>query len=162
MASSIDPTKPQDRVPAQKSDLRANLAAAKAEIEALQAGTTDAMHARPELRAYRETCARPAAAANALTLDLAEGNVFEVTLDQNVSALILANPPSAGLAGSLTLILRQDETGGRTLEWPPTVRWPGGVAPTLSSRAAAVDIYSLLTVDGGATWYGFIAGQGFA
>jgi hypothetical protein len=37
MASAIDPSLPLDGVPALKSDLRANLAAAKSEIEALQA-----------------------------------------------------------------------------------------------------------------------------
>ena len=36
MASTIDPTKPVDGVPAVKADLRANLQAAKDEIEALQ------------------------------------------------------------------------------------------------------------------------------
>jgi hypothetical protein len=36
MASAIDPTKPADGTPAVKSDLRANLQAAKTEIEALQ------------------------------------------------------------------------------------------------------------------------------
>ena len=38
MVSAIDPTKPVDGVPASKADLRANLQAAKDEIEALQAG----------------------------------------------------------------------------------------------------------------------------
>ena len=37
MASAIDPTKPEDGVPASKNAMRANWAAAKAEIEALQA-----------------------------------------------------------------------------------------------------------------------------
>ena len=37
MASAIDPTKPEDGVPASKSAMRANWAAAKTEIEALQA-----------------------------------------------------------------------------------------------------------------------------
>ncbi len=36
MASGIDPTKPVDGIPASKADLRANLQAAKTEIEALQ------------------------------------------------------------------------------------------------------------------------------
>lgn len=40
MPSAIDPTKPADGVPADKGDLRANLQAAKDEIEALQAGVT--------------------------------------------------------------------------------------------------------------------------
>jgi hypothetical protein len=38
-SSAIDPTKPAQDVPASKADLRANLAAAKAEIESLQAPT---------------------------------------------------------------------------------------------------------------------------
>lgn len=38
MASNIDPSKPADDVPALKADLRANLQAAKDEIEALQGG----------------------------------------------------------------------------------------------------------------------------
>jgi hypothetical protein len=36
MASAIDPSKPADGVPAVKADVRANLLAAKNEIEALQ------------------------------------------------------------------------------------------------------------------------------
>lgn len=40
MPSSIDPTKPADGVPAVKADLRANLQAAKDEIEALQVAIT--------------------------------------------------------------------------------------------------------------------------
>ncbi|MGH2456725.1 MAG: hypothetical protein ACRDHD_10785 [Candidatus Limnocylindria bacterium] len=38
MASAIDPTRPEDGIPASKSAMRANWAAAKAEIEALQTG----------------------------------------------------------------------------------------------------------------------------
>lgn len=39
MASEIDPTKPEDNIPAVKSELRANLQAAKDEIEELQQKT---------------------------------------------------------------------------------------------------------------------------
>ena len=39
MPSAIDPTKPVDGIPASKAELRANLLAAKTEIEALQAST---------------------------------------------------------------------------------------------------------------------------
>ena len=44
MASQIDPTKPADGIPAVKADLRANLAAAKSEIEVLQNGKAAAGH----------------------------------------------------------------------------------------------------------------------
>jgi hypothetical protein len=44
LASQIDATKPVDGLPAVKAELRANLAAAKGEIEALQSGKADTGH----------------------------------------------------------------------------------------------------------------------
>jgi hypothetical protein len=38
------------------------------------------------------------------------------------------------------------------------VKWPGGVAPTLTTAANAVDMLSFITTDGGATWYGKLEG----
>jgi hypothetical protein len=38
--------------------------------------------------------------------------------------------------------LDQDGTGSRTVTWPASVKWPGGVAPTLTTTASAVDIIS--------------------
>jgi hypothetical protein len=51
MTSAIDPTKPEDGVPASKRDLRANLVAAKAEIEALQAELGNKLNAAFRLSA---------------------------------------------------------------------------------------------------------------
>jgi hypothetical protein len=116
----------------------------------------------PELRLYSETSPVPTISAGALTLDLATGNVFDVTLTQNVASLILANPPAVGRAGSATLILKQDATGGRTLAWPSSVRWAGGTPPLVTLAANAVDVYAFITRNGGATWFGFPAGQGFS
>jgi hypothetical protein len=116
----------------------------------------------PELRLYSETSPVPMISAGALTLDLATGNVFEVTLTGNVTSLVLANPPAAGRAGSATLILKQDATGGRTLAWPSSVRWAGGTPPLVTLATNAVDVYAFITRNGGATWFGFPAGQGFS
>lgn len=171
MSSSIDPTKPIDHVPAAKADLRANFQAAKDEIEALQAikfepgqalDMQDAVLNRPELKDYAETMSAPDIAAGTLTLDLEAGNVFEVLVDRNVTSLALANAPASGRAGWVTLILRQDANGGRTVAWPAAVKWSGGQAPMVSLSAGAIDVYRLLTVDGGATWLGFCVGQDFA
>lgn len=49
MTSSIDPTKPVDGLPANKADLRANLLAAKTEIEALQVPSYVVINAEPTL-----------------------------------------------------------------------------------------------------------------
>lgn len=171
MASAIDPTKPADGTPAAKADLRANLQAARDEIEALQTGKLEAgapidmagaVLSRAEIRNFSESLSTPAIEAGGLVLDLALGNVFEVTLSANVTSLAFANPPAAGRAGVVTLIVRQDGSGGRTFAWPAAVKWAGGVAPVVSAAAEAIDVYSLLTRDGGATWLGFPAGQAFA
>ena len=42
--------------------------------------------------------------------------------------------------GNFLLRVVQDGTGGRTVTWPASVKWPGGTAPTLSSGANAEDI----------------------
>ena len=117
---------------------------------------------RPELKDFSETSTTPMVSAGALTLDLELGNVFEVTLSQNVTTLALANPPASGRAGTCTLILKQDATGGRTLAWPTSVRWAGGLPPLVTLAANAVDIYAFITRDGGTTWYGFPGGQDFS
>jgi len=122
----------------------------------------DALLDSPELRDYSETSPTPGISAGTLILDFESGNVFEILLTQDVTSLLLLHPPAAGRAGSCSLILRQDATGGRTLNWPASVKWPSGAPPTISSAANAVDVYSLVTRDGGATWYGFAGGQDFS
>jgi hypothetical protein len=115
-----------------------------------------------EIRDFAETTATPSVAGGSLTLDLETANVFEVTLTANVATLVLANPPAAPKAGSVTLILKQDAVGGRLVTWPGSVRWPGGTPPDTISPAGTVDIFAFLTRDGGITWYGFLGGKGFS
>ncbi len=121
----------------------------------------DALLTRPQLKDVSETTTTPAVSAGTLTLDLETGNVFEVTLGQHVTTLILANPPASGRAGACTLILRQDATGGWTFAWPGSVRWASGILPVVSPAAGAVDVWAFVTRDAGATWYGFAGGQDF-
>lgn len=113
---------------------------------------------RPELKDYAETKTSPSSSSGTLTLDLENGNVFEVTLTENVSTTNFSNPPASGKGGSFTLILKQDGTGGRTIAWPAAVDWAGGSSPTLTTTASAVDILTFCTVDAGTRWYGFLAG----
>lgn len=122
----------------------------------------DGVLQRPEIKDYSETRTTPSSSSGTLTLDLETGNVFEVTLTENVTTLTLSNPPASGKAGSLTLILKQDGTGGRTFAWPAAVKSAGGTDPTISSAANAIDIYTLLTTDGGTTWFVFTGGKAFS
>lgn len=111
---------------------------------------------RPTLKSYREFVSNTTASTSALTLDLSVSNIFDVTLANNVT-LTLSNPPSAGLAYTAMLYCRQDATGGRTITWPASVKWPNSSAPTLSTGANKIDIINLFTLDGGTTYIGALS-----
>ena len=51
---------------------------------------------------------------------------------------------------------------GANAAWPSAVKWAGGAPPPITSAADAVDVYALITRDGGATWFGFPGGQDFS
>lgn len=83
-------------------------------------------------------------------------------LNLNAPACTLTMPP--GIAGkSFMLMVIQDGTGGRTITWPTggsAVRWNGGVPPTLSTAAGAIDIFMFVVFV--SHWNGFVCGQGMA
>jgi hypothetical protein len=84
--------------------------------------------------------------------------VHDVTLDDDCTFTF--TNPAADRARSFTMFLRQDGTGGWVTTWPGSVVWPGGVAPTLTLTASAVDVLTFVTLDGGIVWYGFATGGG--
>lgn len=109
---------------------------------------------RPELKDYAET-------VNALDdleggtddIDLTLGNVVTATISTSAETFTFSNPPASGKAGSFTLILTNG--GSQTVNWPASVDWAGGSAPSLT--AAGVDILTFVTIDGGAIWHGMAA-----
>lgn len=114
----------------------------------------------PELKSYREVSSSPSIVAGALTLDLANGNHFSVALGANITSITFSNVPATGKPTALVLRFVADGSV-RTITWPASVKWAGGVAPTMTGTNAKVDIITLYTVDGGTTWYAFIGGQSF-
>lgn len=96
-----------------------------------------------------------------VTFDLDDGNVFTSTLTESTTVAFV-NPPASGTAQGFTIVFTQDATGGRTVTWPASVKWAGGTAPTITATASATDVVTLITYDGGTTYYGFLAGQDFS
>lgn len=82
------------------------------------------------------------------TITWATGNKQEITLTGNCTFSFT----SPGGPASLTLVLTQDATGSRTATWPAAVKWPSGVAPTLSTGNGDVDIVTFLF--DGTNYYG--------
>jgi len=74
--------------------------------------------------------------AATVTPDMADSNHFSCTMAHNIT---FANPSNltAGQTGSI--FLTQDGTGSRTASWGSYWDWAAGVAPTLTTTAAAVD-----------------------
>ena len=54
-----------------------------------------------------------------------------------------------------TMILKQNASGSRVVNWGSEYKWQSGIAPVLSSTANAVDIITLIS--DGTSLYGLIA-----
>jgi hypothetical protein len=104
-----------------------------------------------------DTVSTVASSGSTEELDLADGSVHHVTLTDDCT-FTFAGAPSAGTAGTLTVILKQDTTGGWTATWPASVRWNGNVTPILGEDEDDEDVFTFITIDGGVSWYGFHGG----
>ena len=74
-------------------------------------------------------------AAN-VTIDLANTNVFNLTLGTNSN---LNRPSNITVGQAGTIFVSQDGTGSRTLSYSSVWDFVGGTAPTLTTTASAVD-----------------------
>jgi hypothetical protein len=110
------------------------------------------------LKNYKEIYTSPTISAGQLTLNLSNGNVFNVSLNAAITLLTISNVPSSSFAGNFTLIFTADGTP-RSVAWPLSIKWPSGTAPTLTSTNGKRDVFSFVTTDGGTNWYGFVGGQ---
>ena len=115
----------------------------------------DGVLQRPEVKDYAETVnAIGGTGGGTQDIDISAGNVASATVDTSANTFTFSNPPATGKCGSFTLILTNG--GSQTVNWPGSVDWAGGTAPTLT--AAGVDVLTFTTVDAGTRWYGFLAG----
>lgn len=89
-----------------------------------------------------------------VTFNLSSGSKQKVTLGDN-RTLALSNVV-AGHCFILRLI--QDATGSRTVTWFSTIKWPAGVAPTLTTTANKEDVFGFFQTSTD-NYQGFIIGQ---
>lgn len=91
--------------------------------------------------------------AATITFDLNASNIHTVTLGAN-RILALANPT----VGQVFIIrLVQDTTGGRTVTWFSTIKWPNGSTPTLTSAGQKTDTFAFICTSSG-NYDGYIVG----
>jgi len=110
---------------------------------------------RPEFIDYAEAInAIGGTGGGTQDIDITVGNVVSATVDTNTNTFTFSNPSATGKACSFTLFLTNG--GSQTVNWPGTVDWAGGSAPSLTS--SGVDVLTFTTLDAGTIWYGFAAG----
>jgi hypothetical protein len=82
------------------------------------------------------------------------------TLSANVTSMALPTSPIALQSGTVTLVLTQDATGGRTITWPVGVKWTDGIPQQPATGANTVSVFHLLWT--GTQWLGMLGGKSFA
>ena len=104
----------------------------------------------PAFKAYSEFLSNTTVSTAATTLDLSTSNFFNLTMTSSTT-FTFSNAPS-GRAFYFTIVATQDATGGRTITWPATAKYAGGIAPPQTTTANAVDVWNVLTYNGGTSY----------
>jgi len=86
-------------------------------------------------------------------IDLTAGNSVSATVDTSTNTFTFSNPTASDEGCGFTLVLTNG--GSQTVNWPASVDWAGGTAPTLTE--AGVDILTFWSIDGGTIWHGMAA-----
>jgi hypothetical protein len=88
--------------------------------------------------------------AATVAVDASLSNVFTLTLTDNRT---LGQPTNPTDGQGITIFITQDGTGSRTLAYHADWLFPGGVDPTLTTTAAAVDVLSGIYNGATTKWY---------
>jgi hypothetical protein len=97
-------------------------------------------------------------ANGATALNWTNGEVQKITLAGNAT-FTATGWPAAGVQAKIVLDILNPGTFAIT-GWPTGTKWAGGVVPTVTPNGQ--DVIVLMTLDGGATILGSVAGQGYA
>jgi hypothetical protein len=99
-----------------------------------------------------------AISSNVLTVDLAESQFFQFTMNANITTMTINGVVFDEVASFVVKV-----TGnGTPYTWAwftSTVKWPSAYVPERVSTSGKVDVFSFITYDGGTTWLGSPVGQ---
>jgi len=98
--------------------------------------------------------------SGSVNVNLNDANWFKYTLSGSTTFTFI-NAPSNGLAVTFSLILIQDGTGGRAVNFANTVFWSGGLIPPKTTGSSSKDLWTFTSYDGGSTYVGTLAVKDF-
>ena len=111
---------------------------------------------------YSEVTNAGSVSGGVLTLDLSKGQVFSSVISESITVNMLVYNQGANLTTTVSIKIKQDAIGGRTVAWPASVKWAGGTPPVATTAGGAIDRFVLITDDAGLTWEGIIVGRDFS
>jgi len=111
---------------------------------------------------YSEVTNTGSVSGGVLTLDLSKGQVFSSVISESITVNMLVYNQGANLTTTVSIKIKQDAIGGRTVAWPASVKWAGGTPPVATTAGGAIDRFVLITDDAGLTWEGIIVGRDFS
>lgn len=84
-----------------------------------------------------------------LTIDMSTGNSFSTLLTENITSIVITNPPATGIYGEFVLRITQDDTSSFTVVLPTSVDIPSGATYTMTASSSARDKLTFSTIDAG-------------
>jgi hypothetical protein len=96
-------------------------------------------------------------AAGVLDIDLSLANYFTVSLTEDITSITFSNLPASPLAQTVWIRIFQNASAAKTVAWPASFKWEGGVAPSVSTTLSAYDVLALTSVDQGTRWEATLA-----
>jgi hypothetical protein len=104
---------------------------------------------------YGDVATYSPAGAGTATLDCSTANQHRITMPAGNITIALSNDKAGQV---LTLDIKQDATGSRTVTWFSGISWAGGTAPTLTTTASKTDTVTIRVVTAGSAYYGYLSG----
>lgn len=87
-------------------------------------------------------------------IDLSTANNFRINRIGTIT-ISISNAPTGPRSIGFTLVMEDGSGGTATTNWPASIQWANGAAPTLTANGK--DILVFYTYDGGSTYYGFLS-----
>ena len=131
-------------------------ASGSSDIEYVTAGASHVFNSELEIPSYRVPTVEFTIAANAVTIDVNQTSACFVDVDPataNFNVTLTTPAKGTGFYYEIVIDFIQG-TPDFSPVWPASVKWPTGVAPTLSPQVGDLDTVHLYTRDGGVTWKG--------
>jgi hypothetical protein len=98
--------------------------------------------------------------STAYTIDISDNVYFNLTLTGNCTFTFPTGLTSGELA-QFWIYLKQDSTGGRSVTWPSSVKWPMNVVPSLDTTLSTMSIVYFSSLGSDSRWYGQVLGMGY-